>query len=126
MHNFPFTGRNIPMVFPNTSQSSKSTPSLQTLEANRVTNFVDQPFEEMIYGPVGDEKSMAAQKHKLVTRAFSSDSKPTRILGTLLGLGRKKRFEFLPFTQSEFIDRVKKWVVTSVDLIVLSSKYYKY
>jgi hypothetical protein len=71
------------MLFPNTSQSSKSTPSLQTLEANRVTNFVDQPFEEMIYGPVGD-KSMAAQKPKLVTRAFSSDSKPVGILGTLI------------------------------------------
>ncbi|XP_052057749.1 lysosomal-trafficking regulator-like isoform X2 [Mytilus californianus] len=109
-------GSKITMLFPSTSiRPYKPTPTFQNQGTNKVTTFVDQPFEDS-----RDKKFHISQKPNLVSRAFSVDSKPAGILGTILGLGKKKRNEFIPFSQSEFIDRLKKWVVISVDLIVLS------
>lgn len=118
---FPFPANQVTMSFLSSfSQSLPAPPAGIASGSSLADPITDEPIEEFFTHTDGDS---TRPKLGLITRAFSMDSKTPGFLSNILGFGKKKRFEMVAFSQSEFIDRLKKWIVTAVDTIINASKY---
>lgn len=116
----PFPANQVTMALISSYSQSLPAPLATSASGSTLTDQItDEPMDDYVNTT---ENETTKPKISLITRAFSMDTKASGFFSGILGLGKKKRFEMVTFSKSEFIDRLQKWITTAVDIIIFASK----